>query len=544
MRPGCIGKAILAGVLAWPAMPAGCLAAVGASPRGAVASAPPAATEVWLVPGGTPGGAPGDRAAPRRDDAAVREARLLVAAAADELDALAAAARGEAPRGGPGRQPAFWSAAGALQRALADLDGALAVGDPACYSILGEAQRSLAAVEVAFRRAGTSREARRAAEAGAPSTAASDETARTARHMAALAAAIGRLGAYGREAVAAARRGGGLSAAQALQSQDMARAARSWRAALPALAAAARQRGDAALRGELAKLDALLQQVAAAQRLTLAAYLAAVSASNQALALWAANAAYLDPGEQQASQQADAAASDLTTAAETGFVFSADLSGGTAWTYAEGPPAGDPEAAAGDAGAAGGGGGSGPGEWVGEPGDGAGAADDAGGRAGEMSGGSGDAGGGSGGAGGSGGDASGGSGDAGGEWTGLPGESSAGVAGAAAAAAAASRWLVVHGGPDASWQPEASSAAAAEGFPRVAMQLGNAEEAEDEALSAGEWAAGAGDDTESDASSPLDWEELCRPWRPDAGSRGVCPLPPLAPSPPLPSVPAPPALQR
>jgi len=532
MRPGCIGKAILAGVLAWPAMPVGCLAAVGASPRGTGAPAPPAATEVWLAPGGMAGRTPGGRAAPGRDDAAVREARLLVTAAADELDALAAAARGEAPRGGPGRQPAFWSAAGALQRALADLDGALAAGDPACYSILGEAQRSLAAVEVAFRRAGTSRETRRAAEAGAASSAASEETARTARHMAALAAAIGRLGAYGREAVAAARRGGGLSAAQALQSQDMARAARSWRAALPALAAAARQRGDAALRGELAKLDALLQQVAAAQRLTLAAYLAAVSASNQALALWAANAAYLDPGEQQASQQADAAASDLTTAAETGFVFSADLSGGTAWTYAEGPPAGDPGAAAGDAGASGDWSGGGSGEsGGGGPGDGAGAADDAGGRAGEMSGGSGDAGGGSGDAGGS-----------GGEWTGLPGEPSAGVAGAGAAP----RWLVVHGGPDASWQPEAASAASAEGFPRVAMQLGNAEEAADEALSPGERAAGAGDDAESDAASPLDWEELCRPWRPDARSRarGVCPLLPLASLPSPPSAPALPALQR
>jgi len=475
----------------------------------------------------------------------VREARLLVTAAADELDALAAAARGEAPRGGPGRQPAFWSAAGALQRALADLDGALAAGDPACYSILGEAQRSLAAVEVAFRRAGTSRETRRAAEVGASSSAASDETA---RHMAALAAAIGRLGAYGREAVAAARRGGGLSVAQALQSQDMARAARSWRAALPALAAAARQRGDAALRGELAKLDALLQQVAAAQRLTLAAYLAAVSASNQALALWAANAAYLDPGEQQASQQADAAASDLTTAAETGFVFSADLSGGTAWTYAEGPPAGDPGAAAGDAGAPGDWSGGGSGEsGGGGPGDGAGAADDAGGRAGEMSGGSGDAGGGSGDAGGSGGAGGGSSnaGGSGGEWTGLPGEPSAGVAGAGVpGAGAAPRWLVVHGGPDASWQPEAASAASAEGFPRVAMQLGNAEDAEDGELSPGEWAAGAGDDAESDASSPLDWEELCRPWRPDAGSRGVCPLPPLASLPSRPLAPAPPALQR
>ncbi|HXO26487.1 MAG TPA: acetyl-CoA carboxylase biotin carboxyl carrier protein subunit, partial [Thermoanaerobaculia bacterium] len=42
MRPACIGRAILAGVLAWTAVPAGCLAALGASPRSGVAPAPPA----------------------------------------------------------------------------------------------------------------------------------------------------------------------------------------------------------------------------------------------------------------------------------------------------------------------------------------------------------------------------------------------------------------------------------------------------------------------------------------------------------------------
>src|SRR5260370_15561071 len=138
---------------------------------------------------------------------------------------------------------------------------------------------------------------------------------------------------------------GGLGAAQARQLQAMARAARTWRAGLPALTAAARQQGDAALQIELAKLDALLQQVASAQSLTLAAYLAAVSASHQALALWAANAGSLDPAEQEAWQQADTGAAELTTAADTGFVFSADLSGRGAQTYAQGPPAGDPGAA-------------------------------------------------------------------------------------------------------------------------------------------------------------------------------------------------------
>ena len=541
MRPACIGSAILAAVLAWTATPARCLAALAASPRGGAApasarpaeaspasstaapaaegqgsggapagggagAATPALTALWFAPGVAPGGA----AAPGKGGAAVREARLLAAAAADELDALAAAARGEAPRGGVGGQPAFWSAAGALQRALADLDGALAAGDPAYFSILDEAQRSLVALQVAFRRAGTSREGRSAPEAGAASSPASDETT---RRMTALAATVGRLGgAYGRGAVPASRPGGGLSAAQARHLQAMAWAARTWRAALPALAAAARQQGDAALQSELAKLDALLLQVASAQSLTLAAYLAAASVSNQALALWSANAAYLDPGEQQASQQADAAASDLTTAADTGFVFSADLSGGTAWTYAEGPPESGSGAAAGDSGD----GGGGPGDRGGVPGDAGGPSGAAGGD----------------------------------EVTGLPGEPSAGVASTAGAGAdagpgapgagmaaasdaasssSASGWVVIHGGTDASWQPDSLPPAAVS--PRLAMQLGDVQD--EELSSAGEPATDSGNDANDagdawdGASEPLDWEELCRPWQPAASSRGVCPVPAL-----------------
>jgi hypothetical protein len=535
-----MGSVILAAVLAGAAMPAGCLAALGESPRGGVAPAPPAHL-VEAAPASC-AAAPGQAA-----DVPVREARLMVAAAADELDALVSAARGAAPRGGPGGQAAFWSAAGALQRALADLDGALAAGDPASFLILGEAQRSLVAVQVALRRAGTWRE-RRAAETGTSGSAAGDETA---RRMTALAGTVGRLArALGREAVPAARPGDGLSAAQALQLQNMARAARAWRAALPALTAAARQQGDAALQSELAKLDALLRQVAAEQSLTFAAYLAAVSASNQALALWSANAAYLDPDEQQASQQGDAAAADLTTAADTGFVFSADLSGGTAWTYAEGPPGGDAAAVPGDGWPAGGGGpgdagaAGAPGEGGGGPGDGPGelgAADsrfaDVGAPSGDMDVRPGDLGGRSGEPGGD-------------EWTGLPGEASAATAGAAAtgaagaeatgaagaeatgaagaeaapgapgaaAASGGSGWVVIHGGPDAGWEPDSSPPAAA--APRFALQLGDAQ---DEALAPEEWVTGAGDDDGSDASAPLDWEEICRPWQP--AGRSVCPGP-------------------
>ncbi|HXO39933.1 MAG TPA: hypothetical protein VN999_00680 [Thermoanaerobaculia bacterium] len=485
-----MGSVILAGLLAWTAMPAGCLAA-----------------------------------APEQAGVPVREARLMVATAADELDALVSAARGAAPQGGPGGQPAFWSAAGALQRALADLDGALAAGDPACLLILGEAQRSLVAVQVALRRAGTWRE-KRAAETGAPGSAAGEETA---RRMTALTGVVGRLArAFGREAVPAAQRGDGLSAAQTLQLQSMARAARAWRAALPALTAAARQQGDAALQSELAKLDALLRQVAAEQSLTLAAYLEAVSVSNQALALWSANSAYLDPGEQQASQQADAAASDLTTAADTGFVFSADLSGGTAWTYAEGPPGGDGAAVPGDGWAPGGGGPGDPGDRGGGPGGGSGDPGDPDGATGDM-----DVR--------PGGDLGGRSGEAAGEeWTGLPGEASAGAAGVvgttatgaeaapgapgAASSSGGPGWVVIHGGPDAGWEPEPSPPAAVS--PRFALQLGDVQ---DEALAPGEWAAGTDDDDGPDASAPLDWEEICRSWRPDAG-RSVCPGPaPLLP---------------
>src|SRR5258708_1730513 len=67
--------------------------------------------------------------------------------------AMAAAARAAAEQGGPGGQPSFWAGAGALQRSLADLDGALAAGDARIFSFLDAAQRSLVALQVACRRA-------------------------------------------------------------------------------------------------------------------------------------------------------------------------------------------------------------------------------------------------------------------------------------------------------------------------------------------------------------------------------------------------------
>ncbi len=143
-----------------------------------------------------------------------------------------------------------------------------------------------------------------------------------------------------------------LSAGEARQLQRLRQAARRWQADLAPLAAAARSEGDAALQADLARLDALLRSLAWAQQLTVAAYAAALRAGSDALALWRTDAAYVDPGELQAWQEADAGASELTTAAETGFVFGVDLGSGQTWIYGEGGKAGEGSGLApGDAGA-------------------------------------------------------------------------------------------------------------------------------------------------------------------------------------------------
>lgn len=148
-----------------------------------------------------------------------------------------------------------------------------------------------------------------------------------------------------------------LSAGEARQLQRLRQAARRWQAGLAPLAAAAASQGDAALLADLARLDALLRSLAWAQQLTLASYAAALRASSDALALWRTDAAYVEPAEQQAWQEADAGAAELTTAAETGFVFGIDLGSGQTWSYTEGGAAerapGDPDLAPGDAASAG-----------------------------------------------------------------------------------------------------------------------------------------------------------------------------------------------
>jgi hypothetical protein len=341
----------------------------------------------------------------------------------------------------------------------------------------------------------------------------------------------------------------GLSPAQSRQLQRIARAARRWRAALPALQAAARQQDDTALLDELATLDALLRQLAGTQRLTLAAYLAALSDSDRALSLWAADAAALAPDEQEAGQQVETGAADLTTAADTGFVFSADLGAGTALTYAEGPPPGGAGAAAGDAG----------------PG-GADAAD--GGASGE-----GDAGGGGmpvdpesplpGGAGGPAApapvdaiDTSGRSGAEGADLAGvgegdasLPAvatlgagavpvmgqggsaeegqvaakDAAGGSGNAGNAGAAGSGWVVIRGGPDSRWQPEGS--AAAMDVPMLARQTGDPPDGD---LTPADAAAPLDDDP-AGAATAFEWEEICRPWQPDTGTVSICPASALPP---------------
>jgi hypothetical protein len=138
--------------------------------------------------------------------------------------------------------------------------------------------------------------------------------------------------------------GGPLSAAQQARLQRMAQAARLWQQQLQALADAARQQQDAALLAILARLDAQLRQIATAQA-TLAGLLAAQRAGQEALGLWADSAPSIDAAELPAWQEATTGADELTTAEETGFVFTADLSSGTTTSYVEGALQADPAAA-------------------------------------------------------------------------------------------------------------------------------------------------------------------------------------------------------
>jgi hypothetical protein len=268
-----------------------------------------------------------------------------------------------------------------------------------------------------------------------------------------------------------AQQGGPSSAAGARQLQRIRQAARSLQASLAPLAAAAQRQGDAARESALAQLDAVLGQLAAARQLTLAVYLAALNASGEARALWAGNPASVDPEQQPALQEAEAAASDLTTAAETGFVFVADLDSGGAWTYSESGalPGGD----------AGGPAGGGPEAGDLEP-------TDSGGTA--------------------------------------PGDPS--LAAMPAASPPAGDEAAVAAGASLQAEPQPSAIDS----PASVAELGPLAEEEPVPAEPGSYL-----DLDRDAAGgapPLDWEDLCRPWQPRASAAaasggGICRLSPV-----------------
>jgi hypothetical protein len=485
---GVLAACLIAPAAARMAAPA---AARGGGVATAGAPAAPGAADLWIVPG---------RGAPDAGVRAARQgttggARRLVEVAQQQLDATALVARGEVPQGGPDRPELFWNALGAMQQALEELDGALAARDVHFPAALAAAARQGQALDEAWRRSAGS-------GAAAPDT---------GRRLAALAATMGQLsGAYGSEALRA-QRGGRLSAAEQAQLQRMAQAARLWQGQLAAVAAAARRQQDAALLVVLARLDAQLRQIAAAQA-TLAGLLAAQQASEQALGLWAASAPFVGAAEAPAWQEAEAGATDLTTAEDTGFVFTADLGSGTAWSYVEGTGAAAVAPVTDGADGVNGAAGIVQGEDTGEMAAGPGET-----PAGEPA---------------------------------ASADAVAGELGAAPTTASDAGWIVVHGGAGgaepAGGRDEPAAAGllgelpATTGSPAFLAQLDDLPEGE--IITAGEPAAVAGAAAGADAGAEADagaaetlppWrrELLCRPWQPSPPPAGVCPLSRAVPEP-------------
>jgi hypothetical protein len=255
--------------------------------------------------------------------AAIGAARALVANAFDQLETAARSWRQTAPAAW---QPILEEDAAALGDGLGALDAALAAANPGYLAILGDADRDLVALQLAWRRA----------QAAAPPGAAR-RSEPVVRALDNLAEAMSQLvGAYGAAARRAAR-GGPMSVGESSSFIRLNQAAASLQARLPALAAAARSHGDAALAAALASLQEALQQVAAAPP-TLAGYLVALQAGGYAVALWNGSAPFLSAAEQGAWQQAESAAGDLTTAAETGFVFTTDFASGATSSFAAAAP--------------------------------------------------------------------------------------------------------------------------------------------------------------------------------------------------------------
>jgi hypothetical protein len=531
------GQAVAQSAAALPPASGQAAAAQPSAPgqgAGAAPAQPPA--ELWIVPGARDAGGTGALGgAAGRTGSAGGGALALVAAAQQQAAAVESAARGEVPQGGSGRQDTVWGALGAVEAGLDDLAGLLAAHDTRYLPALEETVRQGMALAVAWRRTSST------GAAAAP---------RTGRRIAVLTGSLARLrDGYGRAAVRA-RSAAPPSVAELAQQRQLAQAARQWQAQLPAVAAAARRQGDGPLLLVVSQVGAQLQLIMASPA-TLAGLLGALRSSENAVGLWTANAAFVSPSEQQAWLEADTGATDLSTAEETGFVLTADLTSGATARYVEG------------GGGTGGDGGAGAG--AGDPGGGYEAGDAAGAGTGDPAAGAMEAGGreteglesggfeadreggapaGGGGAAGS---------AAGGEMAAAaPSDLGAGhfADGAAAAgqpepgslappetaalaspetAAAAepgAGWMVIHGNPEsgvsAADGENPSPAATGDMF---ALLLGDTSAGESGiALDETETPSEPGDDDAAPSAALIGSDQACRPWRPPAAPVDICPL--------------------
>jgi hypothetical protein len=277
-----------------------------ASPHAPVASAGqtvPAAA-VLLPPG-----------APRRIGGAARLVDFAWAAYARTEDALVEDPTG--PEGGVGAG-LLLNPLVKIGSALAGMQTTLAVRDPRFFAAMGEGSRALVELQTVWRRGGSGGPAQPEISRGFADLSGSFRTLRAA---------------YGQEEVRR-RDGRPLGAAEARQLARVQAAQRQLAARLQALAARARELRDQRLLAELSRLDAELGRLAAASP-TLDGYLNALIRSDVVLGEWAAIAPLVQPEEQAEWAAADAAAQELTTDADTGFVLVADLGSGAAWTYLE-----------------------------------------------------------------------------------------------------------------------------------------------------------------------------------------------------------------
>lgn len=295
-------------------------AANGPAPRAASPHAPVAsagqtfpAPAALLLPG-TP--AAPVSAAPRRIGGAARLVDFAWAAYARTEDALVADPVG--PEGGVGAAGLLLNRLVNVGSALAAMQSTLAARDPHFFAAMGEGSRALVELQTVWRR-------------GGPGGPAQPEISRGFADLSGSFRAL--RAAYGQEEVRR-RDSRPLGAAEARQLARVQAAQRQLAARLQALAARARERQDQRLLAELSRLDAELGRLAAAPP-TLDGYLNVLIRSDVVLGEWAAIGSLVQPEEQAEWAAADAAAQELTTDADTGFVLVADLGSGATWTYLE-----------------------------------------------------------------------------------------------------------------------------------------------------------------------------------------------------------------